>query len=742
MKRILKVGSKTYNFLKGCWLFVRGSWRAYSIFWKAVGALFLCFLTLAAPVLIYIYLYRSDLPDVKSFINFEAPTIGVIYDKDGRVVIELANEYRRIVRPDEIPPIVKQAIISAEDGAFYSHNGIDKWAIGRAFYVDTFHSIKSTVRKGRPNIAFEQGASTITQQIVRLYFLSDTMANERKDVLISDSFLSKALSKVLGPSRTNRLFRKLEEARIAIWLEKELAKPEYFGSKQTAKEEILARYASYAYLKYGRYGVEAASEFYFDKKIGDFGPDDADKAALLAGTIKNPTAYGPSVKPSKLELQRQVNRRNAVLDLMVENGYILKQDVNNFKQRDLPIVIPGRTKTIAPSVVGDIFKELRRHSQNSDDLFNGKIQIYSTANLKIQDIVNHALESGLKAYEDRHPEAKGLIQGCVIVLRNSDGAILAQSGGRQYFKGHPYKYSDLNRVTYSIRQPGSSFKPLDYITAFENGWTLDQPVMDIPVHVAMGNNRPAKTISNYDGKYKGAIPLRVALAESRNAATVWLVRANGGIDQVIDVAKSLGIKTELQPYITTALGASEVNLLELANVYRSIASGSLAEPYMIERITDRTGRLIFSNKRKEPVPVPVKEGVLQLIQEGLRGVVRLPDGTAHSLDNKDFGVAVMGKTGTTNDFKDAWFIGATYGSEGITVGVKIGFDEPSLGYDESGNFGTGPARGLGNKEAGGRAALPVFREIVKKIYDRKLVGPAPAFPEEIEKSIDIYLGKK
>ncbi len=738
-----------WGFLSGLWWFIWGGWKAYSGFWKVIGMLVLLATLIISPFYYYIYFNRSDLPNIKSFIDFEAPTIGTIYDKDGKVVVELANEYRRIVRPEDIPLIVKKAIMAAEDGDFYNHSGIDRWAIVRALWVDFLHSAKSSKHSSSFKVEFQQGASTLTQQIVRLYFLSDVINKENKNTLIWNTFLARATAKIIGPSKTNKVFRKLDEIRISIWLEEELAKPEYFGSKQKAKEEILARYASYAYFKYGRYGVDAASEFYFGKKAKYLTEDDADKAALLAGIIKNPMAYGPSANPTKLELQRQINRRNSVLDLMVDDGYIPKKAVDNFKQRELPVIEQGKTKTIAPSVVGDIFKELKRDNQNVEDLFNGKIQIYSTTSLDIQDIINQALENGLRAYEERHPEAKGVVQGCVVVLRNRDGAILAQAGGRQIYKGQLYKYSDLNRVTYSIRQPGSAFKPFDYLTAFKRGWTLERPILDAPIFVSMGAiqvgtkwvRRPPKRIANYDGKYKGAIPTRQALAESRNAAAIWLVRNNGGIEPVIDTAKSLGIKTPLQPYITTALGASEVNLLELANAYRALASGSLAEPYMIEKIVDRSGNVVFFIDTKGQSDFPIDDESLEKIREGMRGVVRLPDGTSHALDSKDFGIPVMGKTGTTNDFKDAWFIGATYGPDGITVGAKIGFDDPSRGYDKNGKFGTGPERGLGNKEAGSRGALPIFREVMANIYRKNLAGPAPKFPEEIERNIDNYLGK-
>jgi len=179
----------------------------------------------------------------------------------------------------------------------------------------------------------------------------------------------------------------------------------------------------------------------------------------------------------------------------------------------------------------------------------------------------------------------------------------------------------------------------------------------------------------------------------------------------------------LQPYATTALGASEVNLLELANAYRTMASGILTEPYLIRKIVRDSGEVAADNEIERST-VDVNDSALALIQEGLRGVVRIPTGTAHALDSGGFPIAVMGKTGTTNEFRDALFVGSTYGPEGITVAIRIGFDDN---------------RSLGPKETGGRLALPVFKELMLRVYREKLVGPVPEFPPQMEQNINDYL---
>jgi penicillin-binding protein 1A len=341
----------------------------------------------------------------------------------------------------------------------------------------------------------------------------------------------------------------------------------------------------------------------------------------------------------------------------------------------------------------------------------------------MQRIANDALEHGLQQYEKRHPGARGLTQGSVVVLKNGDGSILAEVGGREMYQGRATSYSDFNRVTDSLRQPGSAMKPIVYLAAFRHGdFTLETLVPDEPISVPDSRADIPKWISNYDGRFKGLIPIREALAESRNAVAIWIVNQIG-IDSILRTARSLGVQTPLQPYATTALGASEVSLLELATAYRTIASGVLAQPHVIRQIIRGSGDVILEDERGR-APLALHDGALASIQEGLRGVVRIPGGTAHALDSRAFPIAVMGKTGTTNDFKDALFVGSTYGPEGVTVAVRIGFDD---------------SHSLGSNETGGRVALPVFQEVMLKVYGGKIAGPVPVFPVQMEARITRYL---
>jgi penicillin-binding protein 1A len=263
-------------------------------------------------------------------------------------------------------------------------------------------------------------------------------------------------------------------------------------------------------------------------------------------------------------------------------------------------------------------------------------------------------------------------------------------------------------------------KAIVYLAAFRNGnFTLDTLVPDAPISVPDGE-RGQKWIANYDTTFKGMIPVRQALAESRNAAAIWIT-GQIGIETILSTSRSLGVETPLHPYAPTALGASEMTLLELATAYRAIASGVFAPAYVIRSVTRGAGGALEEHR---DVGTSIDDEALSLIQEGLRGVVRIPSGTAHALDSYRFPIPVMGKTGTTNGFRDALFVGSTYGTEGITVAVRIGFDDD---------------RSLGPRETGGRVALPVFEELMRRVYADDVVGSVPSFPPWMEDNITRYL---
>jgi penicillin-binding protein 1A len=679
-------------------------------------------LLLAAGTVHHVYFDRSGLPDLESFLRFEPPRIGEIYDDQGKVLIELAREYRRVVSYDEVPPILREAILAAEDKNFFSHSGVEYRALPRVIQKAALQSLAAWWRGDGFRPRFPQGGSTLTQQLVRSYFLQTLTIRENGDAPIGAGLTPRVLAACLGVRATNKLFRKAEEIRLSLWLEEEMNRR--YGSQNEAKREIFARYASFIYLGNGRYGFAAASEYYFGKPLSSYTPDDAGVGALLAGISKSPKDYAPVPGDP-----RPLRRRNAILALMARNGYISEGLATRCQAEPVRVAARSLIKTDAPGAIANVLEELKQLGGSRfgvEDLFQGRISVRSTVDGRVQTIVNEALENGLVRYEKRHRKSKGLIQGSVVVLRNTDAAILAEAGGRKVFKDRSTRYSDLNRVTGSLRQPGSAWKPMVYLAAFRQGLDLDTTVPDEPIEVPLGADRAVKWIANYDNQFKGPIPVRQALAESRNAVAVWIAREIG-VDEVNRTARQLGIRTPLHQYISTALGASEVRLLELAGAYRAMASGVMAEPHVIARVTDATGGVVLYEAPRT-APDIASDGPssaeLSLIQEGLRGVVRLPDGTAHVLDGVDFPIPVMGKTGTTSDFRDALFVGSTYGPLGITVAVRIGFDDN---------------RTLGEKETGSRAALPIFREIMLRLYRGQLVGPLPRFPIGIEAGIDGYL---
>jgi penicillin-binding protein 1A len=698
------------------------------VFWVAAG-IALVPVVFAVFTAFYVNFNRTTLPDLDGFIRFEPPTMGRVYDANGHVLIELGRERRDIIRYEEIPDVVREAVLSAEDGNFFSHSGVDYSVFLRLLaktniraLVAHFTTFDGEHASKRPPV-FPQGGSTITQQLVRGYFLQKLSGTKNSNSLQHEGILPHVLAFVLGVPGTNKLLLKIEAIRLALWIEGEMRKQ--YGSKRRAKEELFARYASFVYMGNGRYGFAAASDYYFHKPIERFTVDDADKAALLAGITKSPGEYAPTVE----DVQKPTRRRNQILNLMVANHFLPAEAAQRLELAPIRLAAHAIEPVEAPAAVENVLVELKRlgPSLGSDlginQLLNGQIEVHSTVDDRVQRIANAALENGLKFYEKRHPQSTGLIQGSVVVLRNSDSAILAETGGRDLYKGHSTTYSDFNRVTQSVRQPGSAMKPILYLAAFRHSaLDLDTLVPDQPISVVVARNYPVKWISNFDNQFKGMIPARLALAESRNAAAVWIA-TQIGIESVLQTAQDVGIRTKLQPYVTTALGASEVTLLELANAYRVMAGGMPGEPHVIDNIQHTRGGVVY----RYPWRCCLANGNdfgISTIQEGLRGVVRIPSGTAHALDSHAFPIPVMGKTGTTNNYRDALFVGSTFGPNGITVAVRIGFDDN---------------RSLGAKETGALAALPVFREIILKVYREKLASPVPQFPVEMEENIDAYL---
>src|SRR5213593_349130 len=423
----------------------------------------------------HIYFDRSGVPDLEAFIRFELATTGKVYDARGTVLVELAREYRRVISYEEIPPVLRQAILAAEDRNFFTHSGVDYRALPRVLYKTAISSAGAWWDGKGFRLRLPQGGSTLTQQLVRGYFLRDRWSRENDVTLFRDNLTWRLFSVVVGTPTTNKLFRKLEEVRLALWLEEAMTRR--FGSREQAKREIFARSASFNYLGNGRYGFAAGSEYYFGKPLSSYTVEDAGKAASLAGITKAPRDYLPVPGDP-----RPLRRRNEILALMARNGYIPENLAKRLQAEAVPDAkATSPVKTQAPAAIDTVFDELRQHGAGRfgvEDLFQGRILVHATVDSRVQTIVNEALETGLALYERRHPQARGLIQGSVVVLRNADAAILAEAGGRHFYENRYARYSDFNRATGSLRQAGSAWKPMVYLAAFRRGLKLDTTVPD------------------------------------------------------------------------------------------------------------------------------------------------------------------------------------------------------------------------------------------------------------------------
>jgi Transglycosylase len=391
----------------------------------AASSAFMLLLLPVAGLVYYVYFDRSGLPDLERFIRFEPPTIGTVYDARNKVLIELAREYRRVISYDEVPVILRQAILAAEDKNFFSHSGVEYRALPRVVHKMAAHYLVAwwNAEPGL-RLRFPQGGSTLTQQLVRGYFLQDRTSQEDGNALFREGLTQRLFAAGLGVPATNKLFRKLKEVRLALWLEEEMRRR--YRSQEQAKREIFVRYANFLYLGNGRYGFAAASEYYFGKPLSSYTPEDAGKAALLAGITKSPGAYAPVPGDP-----RPLRRRNQILALMARNGYIPEGLAQRCQAEPVRVAAHGPVKTHAPAAIESVFAELKQRFGGRfgvEDLVQGRISVRSTVDERVQTVVNEALENGLGLYEKRHARAKGVIQGSVVVLSNADAADPGRGG--------------------------------------------------------------------------------------------------------------------------------------------------------------------------------------------------------------------------------------------------------------------------------------------------------------------------
>jgi len=495
-----------------------------------------------------------------------------------------------------------------------------------------------------------QGGSTITQQLAKTLFLE--------------------------PERSYS--RKIKEAILALQIE-----------RRYSKNEILTIYLNQVYLGGGAYGVEAAANVYFGKPAAGL---DLAECAMIAGMPPAPGKYSPFVN-----MDNALSRKHHVLRRMVDEGYISTDEMARADKEPLVIKSNRFVSARAPYFV-EYIRQRMEEKYGSTTLYRGGLNIYTTLDLKMQDSAEAALTKGLAEITKRHPRKDHEIQGAFLAIEPHTGSIKAMIGGTDFDK------SQFNRCTQAYRQPGSVFKPIIYTAAIEKGYQPDDVVLDAPVSYPGAKPGLRWRPSNYDHKFEGPVTLRRAIARSINVVAVRLLD-DVGIPKAIDCARRLGIHSELSPYLPLALGASDVTLMDMTAAFSVFDNfGIYTEPTAIERITDREGRVV--EEGVAPNRQAISSETAAAMTDLLTGVVQR--GTAYQV--KSLGRPAAGKTGTTSDFNDAWFIGFL---PSMAAGVWVGYDDH---------------KPIGNKETGAMAALPVWLEFMQD-YVKEFNVPPEDFPQ-------------
>src|SRR5579862_1926709 len=700
---------------------------------KVVGRVAFALLLLASisigAVAGLLFVYSSDLPQIRALEDFRPDIVTELYADDGQIVGSFALQRRILLTYEQIPPLLKDAILTTEDQHFDDHWGVDFTRVAGAAWRNVLaHRVT-------------EGASTLTMQLAGTLFL------DRSD-------------------RSMR--RKIQETLLAIQIE-----------RHYSKQQIFTMYCNQIYLSHGNYGFEAASEYYFGKPVGKL---TLPEAALLAGLIR-----GPSYSPI-LHAQRALARRNVVLDRMATVGKISSAQAKTAMALPMGLHVEAPRNTLAPYFVEEIRKYLES-TYGTDAVHERGLRVYTTLNVAMQRAANQAVRDGLHGYDRRHgwrgkldnildnhhdtlesyedddwhwPINKGdyvtgLVtavdakaanikigqyhalltppdfawtrqkspadllkvgdlaevsikeitgdiahvqleqnvgpQAAMVAIDNSTGEIKAMVGG------YSFEESKFNRVTQAQRQVGSSFKIYVYSAAMEQGYTPFDTILDAPFTTMSGGQ--AYSPHNYDEKFEGMITLRRALEGSRNVPAVKLAEKIG-MNSVIDMARRFGITSPLPPYLPITLGAADLNLLEHTSAFTVFPDdGIRIDPHMIRRVTSYDGALL---EQAHPLVHDVVEpDTARTMTAMLQDVIARGTGTPARILGRPAG----GKTGTTNDFTDAWFIGFT---PEITAGVWVGYDDKSVS--------------LGKPETGAVAALPIWLEFMQGALDGK---PVQAF---------------
>ncbi len=715
-------------------------------------------------VTVYVGTLSDDLPDYEVLAQYQPPVTTRIHAADGNLMAEYARERRLYLPIQEIPDLVKQAFLSAEDKTFYNHGGINFLALGKAAYDAGMNKLAG--RRGRA-----RGASTITQQVAKNFLLTSDRTIDRK----------------------------IKEAILAMRIE-----------TTYSKDKILELYLNEIFLGLGSYGIAGASLAYFDKPPKQL---DLEEVAYLAALPKGPNNYHPY-----RHTEAALERRNWVIDRMLANGYVTQKEADRAKEKDLNVVNRRRVRR---QVAGSEYfaEEVRRQiiaRYGNDELYEGGLSIRTTLNPKMQDLARAAMTRGLigydrktgyhgpietlalsedwgkelaevKAYRDvpewqlavvlettaetatvglqpsrkasgavgddretatlqlddmkwaqkvalKGEKAKNVktveaifnrgdvilvskkeeggyqleqapkVSGALVAMDPHTGRVLAMVGGFSFAQ------SQFNRATQANRQPGSAFKPFVYAAALDSGYTPSSVVLDGPIKIDQGGSLGIWEPKNYGGKYAGPQTLRRGIEKSRNLMTIRLAN-DLGMPIIAEYARRFGIYDGKISGLASSLGSRETTVLRMVSAYAVLANGGKPiEPSLIDRIQDRHGKTIYRHDQRqcpdcqadswlgqeEPELIDNRDSVLDpmtayQMTSMLEGVVQR--GTAQVVSK--LGVPIAGKTGTTNDEKDAWFVGY---SPDLVVGVFVGFDNP---------------KPMGKGNTGGGLAAPIFVDFMK-----------------------------
>ena len=582
----------------------RGRKRRLSIFGRIVyGAFAFGFLILLFTMGILagvVYSYSRNLPDINRMADFQPSRSTHIYARDGTPLATLFTQNRIFVPISKIPPFVRQAFVANEDHNFYKHHGVDFGGIARAALADYRHEQL-------------QGASTITQQLARALFLSN-------EVSIS---------------------RKIQEALLAMEIER------YY-----TKDEILERYLNLIYFGAGAYGIEAASHTYFGTSVGHIS---VAQAALLAGLPAAPSDYSPYVS-----LDRARERQHHVLERMVASGYLTTGQAD--AAENAPLRLIGERVTGLQSFRFPYFTTYVNHVLETTfgerAVYEGGLDVNTSLDRKLQNIAQDAVDWGVGQAVG---EGIGAHEAALVAIRPQTGEIVAMVGGAGGFT----LKNQFNRAWQAQRQPGSSFKAFVYTAAIDSGMPPTAEIDDSPVSYPMGNGTQWHPMDD-DFRFYGPMTLRSALAQSRNVVAVKLAE-HVGVDRVIEYAHRMGVRAPLEANLSLALGSSVVAPLDMAAGYATLANAGIAiDPSPIRLVRDAFGSTIMDNRfPQESEAVPA--GTAYIVTSMLQSVIN--EGTGYP--NAQIGRPAAGKTGTTSDFRDAWFVGYT---PDLAVAVWLGND--------------------------------------------------------------------